>query len=189
MLTLIVTFRALRDVSRHHILTEQKHSVAGFVLTSTDTIRAVCNVATLPPGRNMPWRPGTRRGRHGQAAELPGPLFTLYCQLEAYCDSVLAGELLGTSTCVSAMPVTPGITASVYYRLLTVRSRFRLFALYPCMAYCCTDYYYIDRSTAATATATVTATATATATVTATNTTTAAAVNTCSCCYEYPLET
>lgn len=40
----------------------------------------------------MPWRPGARRGRHEQAADLPGPLFTIYCQLEAYCDSVLAGE-------------------------------------------------------------------------------------------------
>ncbi|CAM9549731.1 unnamed protein product [Laminaria digitata] len=48
--------------------------------------------ALVPLRKNMPWRPGTRRGRHEQAAELPGPLFTLYCQLEAYCDSVLADE-------------------------------------------------------------------------------------------------
>lgn len=41
----------------------------------------------------MPWRPGARRGRHEQVAGLPGPLFTLYCQLEAYCDSLLSGEL------------------------------------------------------------------------------------------------
>ena len=40
------------------------------------------------PDRNMPWRPGARRGRHEQAADLPGPLFILYCQLEAYCDFV-----------------------------------------------------------------------------------------------------
>lgn len=44
--------------------------------------------------RNMPWRPGTKRGRHEQVADLPLPLFTLYCQLEAYCDSVLTGKLL-----------------------------------------------------------------------------------------------
>lgn len=39
----------------------------------------------------MPWRPGVRRGRDDEAAELPGPLFTLYCQLEAYCDSLVSG--------------------------------------------------------------------------------------------------
>ncbi|CAM9748039.1 unnamed protein product [Pylaiella littoralis] len=46
--------------------------------------------ALAPLKKSMPWRPGSRRGRHENAAELPGPLFTLYCQLEAYCDSVLA---------------------------------------------------------------------------------------------------
>ncbi|CAM9146294.1 unnamed protein product [Ectocarpus sp. 12 AP-2014] len=46
--------------------------------------------ALAPLKKNMPWRPGSRRGRHERSSELPGPLFTLYCQLEAYCDSVLA---------------------------------------------------------------------------------------------------
>eukprot|EP00903_Cladosiphon_okamuranus_P019894 g18286.t1 len=46
--------------------------------------------AIEPLKGDMKWRPGSRRGRAENATDLPGPLFTLFCQLEAYCDSVLA---------------------------------------------------------------------------------------------------
>ncbi|CAM9875530.1 unnamed protein product, partial [Choristocarpus tenellus] len=45
--------------------------------------------STAPLQRYMPkLKPSMRRGRHHQAAELPGPLYTLFGQLEAHCDAV-----------------------------------------------------------------------------------------------------
>ncbi|CAM9244068.1 unnamed protein product [Ectocarpus fasciculatus] len=80
--------------------------------------------ALAPLKKNMPWRPGSRRGRHERSSELPGPLFTLYCQLEAFCDSVLAATGgMDESGAVSALATfggdvagdrsPPGLAASV----------------------------------------------------------------------------
>lgn len=58
-------------------------------------LAGVCDmISYIPNDRNMDWRHGSRRGRAEQATDLPGPLFTLFCQLEAYCDAVLAGKSL-----------------------------------------------------------------------------------------------
>ncbi|CAN0071363.1 unnamed protein product, partial [Discosporangium mesarthrocarpum] len=49
--------------------------------------------ATAPLQRYMPkLRSPMRRGQYHKATELPGPLYTLFCQLEAHCDAMATAE-------------------------------------------------------------------------------------------------